>query len=150
MCRTGGGSNGGTSESQCPAGDDCCNNSMSGAQTCSATCASPTHPLDCTGNTGADECGAGTLCCAEIVLVGGMVGSCSTSELTSSCQATCADNLPGASCGSTANPLTFTLRLCSATADCANDGNRTNCCAYNDSSIYWCVESTILTTSCKR
>jgi hypothetical protein len=41
------------------------------------------------------------------------------------------------------------VRLCTSAADCANDNAGTNCCAYNDSSTYWCVGSTFLTTDCK-
>lgn len=147
MCRT---LADGSTASQCAAGQDCCNDSMSNEQTCAASCASPSAPLDCLGNTGNDQCAAGTLCCGTLVLVGGTVGSCTAATLSSSCKSRCAENLPGLSCGSTQNPLTFTLRLCTAKADCAGDATRTNCCAYNDSPIHWCVASQILTTDCKQ
>jgi hypothetical protein len=45
--------------------------------------------------------------------------------------------------------LTFTVRLCTATADCASDDPRTSCCNYEDSPIYWCVSDKALTTDCK-
>jgi hypothetical protein len=142
--------NGGGS-TQCPAGDDCCRNPATGAESCSSSCQAPADALDCTGNTGSGECASGTLCCGKLVTDGGMVGSCTASVLSSSCQTTCADNPPtSASCGTPQNPLTYTLRLCSAKADCASDGMKTNCCAYNNSSVYWCIAGTFLTTDCKQ
>ena len=103
------------------------------------------------GTTGANQCGSGTLCCGTIVLDGGLPGSCTTASFTATCQTSCADNPPGgiASCGSAANPLTYTLRMCNAKADCAGDSGHPNCCAYNNALISFCVNSTILTTSCK-
>jgi hypothetical protein len=140
------GDNGAT---QCAAGDSCCYNSTAFTESCEATCSSTTEPMDCMGNTGDNECGSGTVCCATMVLVGGIAGSCTVSSLTSSCQTTCAEELPGASCGSTKDPLTFTLRLCSAAADCADDSTGSYCCEYNDVPIYWCVANKDLTTGCK-
>lgn len=133
----------------CNAGEHCCLDSSSFAESCSATCTGTTYPFDCPGSTGPGGCGAGTVCCGTLVLDGGLVGSCSVASFTSSCQATCAENLPGASCGSTRSPLTFTVRMCTAASDCAGDSNRTHCCAYNGGSNYWCVASTTLTSSCK-
>jgi hypothetical protein len=138
-------------EAQCAHGDNCCSQGMGKATagSCAATCTAPAYALDCTGNTGTNECGAGTVCCATLVIDGGVVGDCTIAELSSSCQASCADDLPGTTCGSPEDPLTFTLRLCTATADCASDDSRTSCCAYEDSPIYWCVSDRALTTDCK-
>jgi hypothetical protein len=144
MCGLG---NGGAT--QCAAGDSCCYNSTAFTESCEATCSSSTSAMDCMGNTGANECGSGTVCCATIVLVGGVVGSCDVSSLSSSCQTTCAENLPGTTCGSARDPLTFTLRLCSSANDCADDSTGTLCCEYNDVPIYWCVPDKTLTTGCK-
>ncbi len=134
---------------QCAAGDSCCYDSTTYEESCQATCSSSTGVMDCMGNTGTNECGSGTVCCGTIVLVGGVAGSCDVSSFTSSCQTTCAEDLPGLSCGSSHDPLTFTLRLCSSADDCADDSNGTHCCEYNDVPIYWCVSDSTLATGCK-
>ena len=83
-----------------------------------------------------------------MVLSGGSPGFC-TAAITSSCQSTCTENPPGLSCGSTTTPLTFTVRLCSAKADCASEAARTSCCAFGASADTFCTNAPTLATFCR-
>jgi hypothetical protein len=111
----------------------------------------PTHAIDCVGNTGPNQCPAGTVCYGVLQTNGGTIPNCTPLSLTSHCAASVTGENPpglGSSCGSAATPATFNLRMCNAKADCASDSNK-NCCNYNNEPVFWCAGSTLFTTSCK-
>jgi hypothetical protein len=127
----------------CNAGEHCCANTDRVAA-CAASCDAPSgfYPVDCPGASGAGGCGS-QICCGTLVFDGGAIPNCSASQLTSACSDSCGDNFPGtlASCGGS-----YTIRLCTAAADCAGDPNGdTYCCNFGNppSVINWCVASTV-------
>jgi hypothetical protein len=148
MCRAGSG----TTLAQCTSGD-CCFNPTTNRETC-GTCTGSVDGgagstvLDCLGNTGTNECPAGTLCCGTAVLGSLTVISsgyaCTMLSVSSSCQTSCADNPPRV-CASTANPSSSTVRLCTTAADCASDTGNPYCCSFgatgDQATISWCASS---------
>jgi hypothetical protein len=124
---------------RCNSGEHCCANAMTQASSCATACRpdAGTFPVDCAGATGDGQCGS-LLCCGTLVLDGGTVPNCGASSLTTSCATMCTDNPPG----TFSNCMgMYTIRLCNATADCANDTARPMCCRFGASPVYWCVDT---------
>jgi hypothetical protein len=129
----------------CNTGEHCCVNAPTRATTCAATCDTSAgyYPVDCSGSSGADGCGSQS-CCGTLVLDGGPVTNCYVPQLTGSCSDSCNDNFPAtlASCMGS-----YTVRLCTAGADCAAELNgNTSCCNFGNppSSFNWCVAATLI------
>jgi hypothetical protein len=119
----------------------CCETPTTFAESCALSCGASAGAIACAGNTGPNECPAGTLCCGSLVVKGGTAPACTTQSLSTACQATCADAAPvvGQTCGTAAAPKAYTLRMCTAKADCAGDTGATNCCSFGGSPLAWCV-----------
>jgi hypothetical protein len=135
----------------CAVGEHCCLNSQTQATSCQAACFADagTYPVDCTGATGPGQCtnsaGAGAVCCGNLILTGaGTPPSCTNGGFVSRCA-------PPTLCNDTPPPDCtqgqYTIRTCTAPADCANDvhpsdagGSLTHCCQFGTSPIKWCVD----------
>jgi hypothetical protein len=136
----------------CNASEHCCVYAPTRSATCAATCDTGAgyFPVDCPGASGAGGCGSQS-CCGTLVLDGGAVTTdCYVPELTAACSDSCGDNFPAtlATCSGS-----YTVRLCTAAADCAADPNgNTSCCNFGNppSSFNWCVAPTLplLANSC--
>jgi hypothetical protein len=126
----------------CNSGEHCCVNAPTRAATCAATCAGGTYPVDCPGASGPGGCGSQS-CCGTLVFDGGQsTTNCYVPELTAACSDSCNDNFPAALAACVG---TYTVRLCTAAADCAAELNgNIYCCNFGSppSSFNWCVGAT--------
>ena len=127
----------------CNTGEHCCLAAPTRATTCAATCNTGSYPVDCPGASGPGGCGTQS-CCGTLVFDGGATTTnCYVPKLTAGCTDTCNDNFPAAvaSCRGA-----YTVRLCTAGADCAGDlAGNTYCCNFGSppGSFNWCVAGTI-------
>jgi hypothetical protein len=128
----------------CNTGEHCCVDAPARAATCASTCDTVSYPVDCPGASGPGGCGSQS-CCGTLVYDGGsMTTNCYVPKLTAGCADTCNDNFPAtvAMCRGS-----FTVRLCTAAADCAGSANGSiYCCNFGNppNSFNWCVAGTLL------
>ena len=121
----------------CAASEVCCASTVGGTivESCATTCSDGGTTLRCTGSS--DCGGTSPYCCGTLTLSGGGGGGggCSASVGTASCTGSCtSDRITGCS-------GTHKARLCTKTADCADDAANPKCCTLPGSAQYVCASA---------
>jgi hypothetical protein len=103
---------------------------------CAASCPDGGATITCDGPA---QCGGGSpYCCGTVQIGAGTPPNCPYNSVVTDCRATCNTKLTF-TC-----PATETIRLCKATADCANDANNPKCCSVPQSNgMTFCVSQLV-------